>query len=71
MKAMLSGATLLTGTWVELPGAGMIHAPLDDDVESPSTAPAMPAWGDWAVAGAATARPTTTPGPPLASIRAE
>ena len=71
MKAMLSAVTLATGTWTELPGAGMIQAPLDDEVESPSTALARPAWGDWAVAGAATARPTTTPGPPLATIRAE
>ena len=71
IRARPWGATLLTGVWVVVPGAGTIHSSFDDVVESPSKAPAMPACGDWAVAGAATTRLTTTPGPPVASMRAE
>ena len=63
-----AGAAPLTAGLLAVPGGGTTHSPVGDMVLTPSTATATPAWGDCNAAGTLTVRPTTTPGPPVASI---
>lgn len=71
MSARELSDTPSTAGLAAVPGPGTNHAPVGDAVLRPSTASAMPAWGALDDAGRTTVRPTTTPGPPVASTSAE
>ena len=62
-----AGATPLAAGLAAVPGGGTTHSPRASGAQ-PSTATAIPSWGDNDEPGMFTVRPTTTPGPPVASI---
>ena len=71
VTASESGAAPPTARVALVPGGGTTHVPVGDAALRPSTANAMPAWGAGSELGSTTVRPTTTPGPPVASMSAE
>ena len=71
VRANELGDAPVTAGVAMLPGGGTIHAPPDGASLSPSTARATPPWAAGADADSTTVRPTTTPGPPVASMSAE